>query len=60
MFDDIVEYHNRKPKKVLIVEDNEIESSQIAKMLETEDLIGIEIVNSGQQALELIKKNAYD
>jgi CheY-like chemotaxis protein len=34
LFDDIIEYQNRKPKKVLIVEDNEIESSQAAKMLE--------------------------
>jgi signal transduction histidine kinase/DNA-binding response OmpR family regulator/HAMP domain-containing protein len=60
LFDDIIEYHERKPKKVLIVEDNEIESSQTAKMLETEDLIGIEIVNSGKQALDLIQNNAYD
>ena len=34
LFNDIVEYQNRKPKRVLIVEDNELDSSQIAKMLE--------------------------
>jgi CheY-like chemotaxis protein len=60
LFDDIIEYQGRKPKKVLIVEDNELESSQIAKMLENEDVIEIEIVNSGKQALKLIENQVYD
>src|SRR5439155_24164503 len=34
LFNDIVQYHERKPKRLLIVEDNEFESSQIAKMLD--------------------------
>jgi HAMP domain-containing protein/signal transduction histidine kinase/DNA-binding response OmpR family regulator len=60
LFDDIKEYHTRKPKKVLVVEDNELESSQIAKILENENLIEIEIVKSGEEALRLIQNNVYD
>ena len=60
LFSDIIEYNERKQKHLLIVEDNELESSQIAKILDNGDLINIEIVNSGNQALELIRNNAYD
>ena len=60
LFNDIVDYHNRKPKRILVVEDNELESSQIAKMLDIGDLVLIEIASTGQQALELIKENIYD
>ncbi len=34
LFKDIIEFHNKEKKSVLIVEDNEIESSQIVKMLD--------------------------
>jgi len=60
LFDDIIEYQNRKPKKVLIVEDNEIESSQIAKTLQSENVIDIEITHSGEDALKLVQNNTYD
>jgi CheY-like chemotaxis protein len=42
------------------VEDNEIESSQIAKVLENGDLIDITVASSGKDALELIRNNNYD
>ena len=60
LFSDIIEYNERKQKHLLIVEDNELESSQIAKILDNGDLINIEIANSGNQALELIRNNVYD
>ncbi len=60
LFSDIVDYYNRKPKRLLIVEDNEIDSSQMAKMLDNGDIVQIEIAQSGQEALELIKDNVYD
>ncbi|GAC1426844.1 MAG: HAMP domain-containing protein [Flavisolibacter sp.] len=60
LFTDIVEYNNRKPKKILIVEDNEIDSSQMAKMVENGDLIEIEIADTGMKALEMIRNNVYD
>jgi len=45
---------------LLIVEDNEIDASSVAKVLDNGDMIQIEIANSGRKALELINKNDYD
>jgi CheY-like chemotaxis protein len=60
LFSDIVQYNERKQKSLLIVEDNELDSSQVAKILDNGELINIEIVASGLQALELIRQNEYD
>src|SRR5215207_5065280 len=60
LFNDIMEYNGRKPKRLLIVEDNEIESSQIAKMLDNGPLLHVEVVSGGREALELIRNNVYD
>ena len=60
LFNDIVTYHDRKPKKVLIVEDNELDSSQIAKILDNGDLVEIDIATTGKEALEKMKSNIYD
>ena len=60
LFKDIVELSDRKTRKVLIVEDNELDSSQVAKILENGDLINIEIVDSGLKGLEMIRENSYD
>jgi CheY-like chemotaxis protein len=60
LFHDIVEYNERKPKRLLIVEDNELDSSQIAKVLENGDLIDITVASTGKLALELIRNNVYD
>jgi signal transduction histidine kinase/HAMP domain-containing protein/DNA-binding response OmpR family regulator len=60
LFKDIKEYNERKKKKLLIVEDNELDASSIAKVLENGDLIEMEIVDSGKKALKMIKENEYD
>jgi signal transduction histidine kinase/HAMP domain-containing protein/CheY-like chemotaxis protein len=60
LFNDIIEYHERKPKQLLIVEDNEIDSSQIAKILDNGDLIDITIASTGREALDLIESQSYD
>ena len=60
LFKDIVEYEERKHKKLLIVEDNELDSSQVVKILNNGDLINIEITDTGMKALDLIKENEYD
>ncbi|HET9430947.1 MAG TPA: HAMP domain-containing protein, partial [Chitinophagaceae bacterium] len=60
LFKDIVQYNGTARKRLLIIEDNEPYSSQIAKILENRDLVHIEIVNSGLNALELIRENEYD
>ncbi|HYJ38056.1 MAG TPA: response regulator, partial [Chitinophagaceae bacterium] len=60
LFKDIVEFHSRKPKRLLVVEDNELDSSQIAKILDNGDMVDIAIVQTGNEALELIRTNVYD
>jgi CheY-like chemotaxis protein len=60
LFQDIVKYYERKPKRLLIVEDNEFESSQIARILDLGEQVKIEIAASGKEALQLIKDNVYD
>jgi HAMP domain-containing protein/signal transduction histidine kinase/CheY-like chemotaxis protein len=60
LFSDIVKYEERKPKRLLIVEDNAIESSQIVNVIDNGELIKIEIATNGKEALELVSKTTYD
>ena len=60
LFRDIVQYNRIKKRKLLVIEDNELDSSQVAKILDNGDMIDIEIANSGNGALDLIKENDYD
>jgi len=60
LFKDIYEFNSRTPKRLLIVEDNEIDSSQIAKILNNGDIVDIEIADTGKKALKLISKKEYD
>ncbi|WP_132050937.1 HAMP domain-containing protein [Pseudocnuella soli] len=60
LFNDIDQYNQRKQKKVLIVEDNELDSSQIAKILDNGDVISIEVASTGKEGLELIAREMYD
>jgi signal transduction histidine kinase/CheY-like chemotaxis protein len=59
LFTDITSFNSRTVKNVLIVEDNELESSQIAHMLE-DDHINITIANTGKKALKRIESKDYD
>ncbi len=60
LFSDINRFKSRVPKNLLIVEDNEIDSSQIAKILENNELINITIAPTGQEALKYMADNDYD
>ena len=60
LFQDIIQYNNRINKKLLIIEDNELDSSQVARTLENGDLIKIDIIDNGAKAMEMIKENDYD
>jgi signal transduction histidine kinase/CheY-like chemotaxis protein/HAMP domain-containing protein len=60
LFQDIVQFNEIKQKRLLVVEDNELDSSQVAKMLDNGDLLNIEIVSSGLKALEIIKQREFD
>ncbi|HMH33284.1 MAG TPA: response regulator, partial [Puia sp.] len=59
LFEDIVLFSEKRHKKILIVEDNEIDSSQIAKMLQGENL-DITIAQSGQRVLEMDNIQDFD
>ena len=60
LFNDIVQFNEKKQKQVLLIEDNELDSSQMKKVLDSGELINIEIVDTGRKALELISQNSYD
>jgi CheY-like chemotaxis protein len=60
LFNDIGDFNARAVKNLLIVEDNEIDSSQIAKILDNGPLVNISIASKGKEALELLKENVYD
>jgi signal transduction histidine kinase/CheY-like chemotaxis protein len=60
LFDDILNYQNHVPKKVLLIEDKEIESSTIANLLENEGLVEVQIASTGKEGLRLARENAYD
>ena len=60
LFNDIVDFNARTPKHLLVVEDNEIDCSQIVKELENGDKLDISIASTGKEAIELISSNIYD
>jgi len=60
LFNNIIEQDGRRSKRVLVVEDNELDASQIAGVLDNEDLIEIEVAPNGKEALEHINSTAYD
>src|SRR5947207_11279739 len=45
LFNDIVQFNEKKQKKVLLIEDNEIDSSEMKKVLDNGELINIEIAD---------------
>ncbi len=59
LFADIVKFSKQETRRVLVVEDNEIDSSQIAKILK-EDTIQVNIASTGQKALQQLKKKDFD
>jgi len=60
LFKAILEQNNRRQKKVLVVEDNETDASQISRILDNDDLIRIDVMGDGKSALEQIRNNLYD
>ena len=60
LFNDVKEFAGRKPKHVLIIEDNELDSSQIVKILDNGEVIEQEIATSGKEALEMMNAKSYD
>ena len=59
LFADIITFHNKEKKSVLVVEDNEIDSSQIVKMLDGEG-IDVSIADTGEKAFHLLNSKEFD
>jgi signal transduction histidine kinase len=59
LFEDIIAFNSREIKTVLIVEDNEVDSSQIAKIL-SNDKLNTVIADTGEKAFELISQTDFD
>ena len=59
LFEDIITFTNKQVKNVLVVEDNDIESSQIAKMI-NDETVNVVIAATGQRALHLLKSKDFD
>ncbi|WEK33507.1 MAG: HAMP domain-containing protein [Candidatus Pseudobacter hemicellulosilyticus] len=59
LFRDIVEFHGKEVKRILVVEDNEIDSSQIVRMLESETL-KVTIADTGAKALSQVLSTPFD
>ncbi len=59
IFSDIVAFSSKEKKSVLVVEDNEIDSSQIAKILR-EDTIHVAIASTAEKAFIKIEEGDFD
>ncbi|HVU55542.1 MAG TPA: HAMP domain-containing protein [Puia sp.] len=59
LFEDIVSFSNKQNKKVLVVEDNEVDYSQITKMLQGEN-IDVTLATTGRKALQDTNIKDYD
>jgi HAMP domain-containing protein/signal transduction histidine kinase/CheY-like chemotaxis protein len=59
LFEEILSYNLKQTKKILVVEDNEIDSSQISKMLRGENM-EVTIAATGKKALEMADMKDYD
>ncbi|PUZ26454.1 hybrid sensor histidine kinase/response regulator [Chitinophaga parva] len=60
LFSDIVSFFERKTKRLLIVEDNELDSSQILRMLDNGDRIEITLANNGREGLDHLRSQDFD
>jgi HAMP domain-containing protein/signal transduction histidine kinase/CheY-like chemotaxis protein len=59
LFDDIITFNKKEVKQVLVVEDNEIDSSQIAKMLQS-DSVKVTVASTGKKALKHLQTKTFD
>ncbi|MGN6491612.1 MAG: response regulator, partial [Agriterribacter sp.] len=60
LLNDILHMSESKHKKVLLIEDNDLDSTRIAGILNNGKLVELEIASSGAKALDMLKENAYD
>jgi signal transduction histidine kinase/CheY-like chemotaxis protein len=59
LFDDIVSFHNRIIRKILVVEDNDADSSQIVRVIQ-DDNMKVSIAQTGSAAFEMLQTEDPD
>jgi signal transduction histidine kinase/DNA-binding response OmpR family regulator/HAMP domain-containing protein len=59
LFEDIVEYSRKEIRQVLVVEDNEADSSQIARLLKA-DNIEVTVADTGEKTLKDLHEKDFD
>lgn len=59
LFSDIVQFHKKEMKELLVVEDNDLQKFQILKML-SGDHINITFASSGQESIETLTSKQFD
>jgi len=59
LFEDIISVSKKPVKKILLVEDNELDSSQIAKMI-TFNNVHVSIATTGEKAIQQLKNKEFD
>jgi CheY-like chemotaxis protein len=59
LFASIIKYNNKKSRSLLLVEDNEMDSSNMVKML-SHDQVKITVARTGNQAVKLLKEKTFD
>jgi CheY-like chemotaxis protein len=59
LFDDIVAFSKKDVKRILVVEDNEVDSSQIVKIL-TSDNMDVTLAETGEKAMHEINSKDFD
>jgi HAMP domain-containing protein/signal transduction histidine kinase/DNA-binding response OmpR family regulator len=60
LFSDIKDFSERSTRRLLIVEDNEVDASQMSKILRNGKLIKVDTATTGKRALKLANQNQYD
>jgi HAMP domain-containing protein/signal transduction histidine kinase/CheY-like chemotaxis protein len=60
LFKDILDFNKETEKNILIIEDNEINSSQIAQMFEDSTQIKATIAPTGKKAIKLWQEKRFD
>ncbi|THU40529.1 response regulator [Niastella caeni] len=59
LFDDIVAFNKKEVKHILVVEDNEVDASQIVKLLGT-DIMQVTLAETGEKAMHDINSKDFD
>ena len=59
LFSDILDYHQRTFKNILIVEDNDVESSQIAKVIQDNNVY-VTVASTGTEAFSFLESTHPD